>query len=268
MSSYASAGRMVRFPWGMQDANFVALNKNKDERSACDNCRGIAFLSIARKAYAQVVVKRLQTITDVTLNIDPSYSGGKKLCYSTISYVKMLGKNNRKGKTSVHYYCVITYFMTWTTAFILVLITSDKPLNADPPHSCGKKHCYSTISYVKMLGKNNRKGKTSVHYYCVITYFMTWTMAFTLVLITSNKTHNGDPPHSCGKKLCYSTISYVKMLGKNNHKGETSVHYYCVITYFMTWTMAFILVLITSDKPLNADPSYSCGKKHCYSTIS
>ena len=48
----------------MRDAKIVTLYKNKGDRSKCNNYRGISLLSIVGKAFARVVLNRLQALAD------------------------------------------------------------------------------------------------------------------------------------------------------------------------------------------------------------
>ena len=51
-------------PQDMRDANVVTLYKNKGGRSDCNNYRGISLLSVVRKVFARVVLKRLQVLAE------------------------------------------------------------------------------------------------------------------------------------------------------------------------------------------------------------
>lgn len=51
-------------PQDMKDAKFVTLYKNKEDRSDCNNYRGISLLSIVGKVYARVVLARLQQLAE------------------------------------------------------------------------------------------------------------------------------------------------------------------------------------------------------------
>ena len=46
----------------MKDANITTLYKNKGDRGDCNNYRGISLLSITRKLFARVMLKRIQTL--------------------------------------------------------------------------------------------------------------------------------------------------------------------------------------------------------------
>ena len=49
-------------PQDMRDANIVTLYKNKGDGSDCNNYRGISLLNIVGKAFARVVLNKLQTL--------------------------------------------------------------------------------------------------------------------------------------------------------------------------------------------------------------
>ncbi|XP_050710731.1 uncharacterized protein LOC126995286 [Eriocheir sinensis] len=51
-------------PQDMRDAKIVTLYKNKGDRSDCNNYRGISLLNIVGKAYARVVLVRLQQLSE------------------------------------------------------------------------------------------------------------------------------------------------------------------------------------------------------------
>ena len=51
-------------PQDMRDAKIVTLYKNKGDRSDCINYRGISLLSTVGKAFARVVLNRLQQLAD------------------------------------------------------------------------------------------------------------------------------------------------------------------------------------------------------------
>jgi hypothetical protein len=48
----------------MRNAKIDTLYKNKGDRSDCNKYRGIPFLSIVVKAFARVVLNRLQVLSD------------------------------------------------------------------------------------------------------------------------------------------------------------------------------------------------------------
>ena len=51
-------------PQDLRDANIVTLYKNKGDRSDCNSYRGISLLSIVGKAYARIILKRLQILAE------------------------------------------------------------------------------------------------------------------------------------------------------------------------------------------------------------
>ena len=48
----------------MRDAKIVTLNKNKGDKGDCSNYRGISLLSITGKAFARIILKRLQRLAN------------------------------------------------------------------------------------------------------------------------------------------------------------------------------------------------------------
>ena len=68
-------------PQDMRYANIVTLYKNKGDRSDCNNYRGISLLSIVGKAFARVLLKRLQLLAD---RIYPESQCGFRAKRSTI----------------------------------------------------------------------------------------------------------------------------------------------------------------------------------------
>ena len=51
-------------PQDMHDANIITLYKNKGDRSDCHNYRGISLLSVIGKAFARIVLNRLQMLAE------------------------------------------------------------------------------------------------------------------------------------------------------------------------------------------------------------
>ena len=68
----------------MRDAKIITLYKNKGERSDCNNYRGISLLSIVGKAYARVLLSRLQLLAD---RVYPEAQCGFRAARSTIDMV-------------------------------------------------------------------------------------------------------------------------------------------------------------------------------------
>ena len=71
-------------PQDMRDANIITLYKNKGDRSDCNNYRGISLLSIVGKAYARVVLKKLQALAE---RIYPEAQCGFRSRRSTIDMI-------------------------------------------------------------------------------------------------------------------------------------------------------------------------------------
>ena len=71
-------------PQDMRNAKIVTLYKNKGERSDCNNYRGISLLSIVGKAFARVVLSKLQLLAD---RVYPESQCGFRAERSTIDMV-------------------------------------------------------------------------------------------------------------------------------------------------------------------------------------
>ena len=71
-------------PQDMRDANIVTLYKNKGDRSDCNNYRSISLLSIVGKAFARVLLKRLQLLAD---RIYPESQCGFRAKRSTVDMI-------------------------------------------------------------------------------------------------------------------------------------------------------------------------------------
>ena len=71
-------------PQDMRDAKIITLYKNKEERSDCNNYRGISLLSIVGKAYARVLLSRLQLLAN---RVYPEAQCGFRAARSTIDMV-------------------------------------------------------------------------------------------------------------------------------------------------------------------------------------
>ena len=71
-------------PQDMRDSKIITLYKNKGERSDCNNYRGISLLSIVGKAYARVVLNRLQKLAE---RVYPESQCGFRASRSTIDMV-------------------------------------------------------------------------------------------------------------------------------------------------------------------------------------
>lgn len=71
-------------PQEMRDANIKTLFKNKGDRSDCNNYRRISLLSIVGKAFARVILNRLQLLAD---RIYPEAQCGLRARRSTIDMI-------------------------------------------------------------------------------------------------------------------------------------------------------------------------------------
>jgi len=71
-------------PHDMRDANIITLYKNKGDRSDCNNYRGISLLSIVGKAFARVILKRLQQLAE---RVYPESQCGFRAERSTIDMI-------------------------------------------------------------------------------------------------------------------------------------------------------------------------------------
>ena len=80
-------------PQDMRDAKIVTLYKNKGERSDCNNYRGISLLSIVGKAFARVVLSKLQLLAD---RVYPESQCGFRAERSTIDMVFSLRQLQEK----------------------------------------------------------------------------------------------------------------------------------------------------------------------------
>ncbi|RJG09513.1 hypothetical protein D4A39_17335, partial [Alcanivorax profundi] len=80
-------------PQDMRDAKIVTLYKNKGDRSDCNNYRGISLLSTVGKAFARVVLNRLQVLAD---RVYPESQCGFRAKRSTIDMVFSLRQLQEK----------------------------------------------------------------------------------------------------------------------------------------------------------------------------
>jgi len=80
-------------PQDMRDANIVTLYKNKGDRSDCNNYRGISLLSIVGKAFARVVLARLQTLAS---RVYPESQCGFRAGRSTVDMIFSLRQLQEK----------------------------------------------------------------------------------------------------------------------------------------------------------------------------
>ncbi|XP_029645741.1 uncharacterized protein LOC115219705, partial [Octopus sinensis] len=82
-------------PKDMRDANIITLYKNKGDRSDCNNYKGISLLSIVGKAFARVVLKRLQMLAE---RVYPESQSGFRAERSTIDMIFSLRQLQEKSR--------------------------------------------------------------------------------------------------------------------------------------------------------------------------
>ena len=80
-------------PQDLRDAKIITLFKNKGERCDCNNYRGISLLSIVGKAFARIILTRLQKLAEV---IYPESQCGFRPNRSTIDMVFSLRQLQEK----------------------------------------------------------------------------------------------------------------------------------------------------------------------------
>ncbi|XP_062614292.1 uncharacterized protein LOC134276017 [Saccostrea cucullata] len=80
-------------PQDMRNASIITLYKNKGDRSDCNNYRGISLLSIVGKAFARVVLNRLQKLAE---RVYPEAQCGFRAERSTIDMVFSLRQLQEK----------------------------------------------------------------------------------------------------------------------------------------------------------------------------
>ena len=71
-------------PQEMRDAHIVTLYKNKGDRSDCNNYRGISLLSVVGKAFARVLLSRLQQLAN---RVYPESQCGFRAGRSTVDMI-------------------------------------------------------------------------------------------------------------------------------------------------------------------------------------
>ena len=104
-----------RVPQDMRDANIITLYKNKGDRTDCNNYRGISLLSIIGKAFARLILKRLQLLAE---RIYPESQCGFRAERSTIDMIfslKQLQEKSREQRQPLY-----IAFIDLTKAFDLV----------------------------------------------------------------------------------------------------------------------------------------------------
>ena len=80
-------------PQDMRDAKIITLFKNKGERNDCNNYRGISLLSIVGKAFARVILIRLQKLAE---RVYPESQCGFRAGRSTIDMIFSLRQIQEK----------------------------------------------------------------------------------------------------------------------------------------------------------------------------
>ena len=102
-------------PQDLRDAKIITLYKNKGERSDCNNYRGISLLSIVGKAFARIVLGRLQKLANL---IYPESQCGFRANRSTIDMVFSLRQLQEKCREQQQ--PLFIAFIDLTKAFDLV----------------------------------------------------------------------------------------------------------------------------------------------------
>ncbi|KAI8512327.1 hypothetical protein Bbelb_089660 [Branchiostoma belcheri] len=107
-------------PQDMRNASIITLYKNKGDRSDCNNYRGISLLSIVGKAFARVVLNRLQKLAE---RVYPEAQCGFRAERSTIDMVFSLRQLQEKCREQRRPLYVA--FIDLTKAFDLVTPEDD-----------------------------------------------------------------------------------------------------------------------------------------------
>lgn len=102
-------------PQDMRDANIITLYKNKGDRSDCNNYRGISLLSIVGKAFARVVLNRLQLLAE---RVYPEAQCGFRADRSTVDMIFSLRQLQEKCREQRR--PLFLAFIDLTKAFDLV----------------------------------------------------------------------------------------------------------------------------------------------------
>ena len=102
-------------PQDMRDAKIVTLYKNKGDRSDCNNYRGISLLSIVGKAFARVILARLQILAQ---NVYPESQCGFRAGRSTMDMIFSLRQLQEKCREQQK--ALFVAFIDLTKAFDLV----------------------------------------------------------------------------------------------------------------------------------------------------
>ena len=91
--------RQEEIPHDMTDAKIVTLYKNKGDKGDCNNYRGISLLSITGKAFARIILKRLQRLADRVL---PESQCGFRSGRSTMDKIFSLSHLQEKCREQNH----------------------------------------------------------------------------------------------------------------------------------------------------------------------
>ena len=89
-------------PQDMKDANIVTLYKNKGDKGDCNNYRGISLLNITGKAFARILLRRLQKLSERIL---PESQCGFRAGRSTMDMIfslRQLQEKCREQKQPLH----------------------------------------------------------------------------------------------------------------------------------------------------------------------
>jgi hypothetical protein len=102
-------------PQAMRDSKIIALYKNKGDRRGCNNCSGLSLLAIVGKAFARVVLSRLQVLGE---RVYPELQCGFRPQLSTIDMIFSLRQVQEKCREQNQPLCLA--FIDLTKAFDLV----------------------------------------------------------------------------------------------------------------------------------------------------
>lgn len=102
----------VTFPQDMRDAKIITLYKNKGDKGDCNNYRGISLLSITGKAFAKILLKRLQKLADRILPESQCGFRSNRSTTDMIFSLRQLQEKCREQQLPLH-----TAFVDLTKAF-------------------------------------------------------------------------------------------------------------------------------------------------------
>ena len=142
-------------PQDMRDAKIITLFKNKEERSDCNNYRGISLLSVTGKVFAKVILIRLQKLAE---RVYPESECGFWAGRSTIDIVFSL--DQLQGECREQQMPLYIAFIDLTEAFDLV--SRDGLLQILPKIGCPPKlQSMTESSHTNMKGKVQFNGSSS-----------------------------------------------------------------------------------------------------------